>query len=70
MTDKERKESGIDNLPNNLYEAVNFLKNSELAKEALGEHIFNNYVEAKEAEWDDYRTKVHDWEIEHYLNRY
>ena len=70
MTDKERKESGIDNLPNNLYEAVNFLKNSELAKKALGEHIFNNYVEAKEAEWDDYRTKVHDWEIEHYLNRY
>lgn len=70
MSDKERKEAGIENLPNNLYEAVNFLKKSELAKEALGDHIFNNYVEAKEAEWDDYRTKVHDWEIEHYLNKY
>lgn len=70
MSDRERKEAGIENLPNNLYEAVNFLKDSELAKEALGDHIFNNYVEAKEAEWDDYRTKVHDWEIEHYLNRY
>ena len=70
MTDKERKEARIENLPNNLYEAVNFLKNSEIAKTALGDHIFNNYIEAKEAEWDDYRTKVHDWEIEHYLNRY
>ena len=70
MTDKEREEAGIDNLPNNLYEAVNFMKESELAKAALGEHIYENYVEAKEAEWDDYRTKVHDWEIENYLNRY
>ena len=70
MSDKERKEAGIDNLPNNLYEAVNFMKESELAKKALGEHIYENYVEAKEAEWDDYRTKVHDWEIENYLDRY
>ena len=70
MTDKEREDAGIDNLPNNLYEAVNFMKESELAKAALGEHIYENYVEAKEAEWDDYRTKVHDWEIENYLNRY
>ena len=70
MSDKEREDAGIDNLPNNLYEAVNFMKESELAKAALGEHIYENYVEAKEAEWDDYRTKVHDWEIENYLNRY
>ena len=70
MSDRERKEAGIDNLPNNLYEAVNFMKESELAKKALGEHIYENYVEAKEAEWDDYRTKVHDWEIENYLDRY
>lgn len=70
MSAKERKEAGIDNLPNNLYEAVNFMKESKLAKEALGEHIYENYVEAKEAEWDDYRTKVHDWEIENYLDRY
>ena len=47
MSDRERKEAGIDNLPNNLYEAVNFMKESELAKKALGEHIYENYVEAK-----------------------
>lgn len=70
MSDKERKEAGIENLPNNLYEAVNFMSESTLAKEALGEHIYENYLEGKYAEWDDYRTKVHDWELENYLNRY
>jgi glutamine synthetase len=70
MTDEERKAQGIDNLPNNLYEAVNFMRESPLAKKALGEHIFNNYVEAKASEWDDYRINVHDWEINNYLDRY
>jgi glutamine synthetase len=70
MTDEERAAQGIDNLPNNLYEAVNFMKESTLAKKALGEHTFKNYVEAKAAEWDKYRIDVHDWEIKNYLNRY
>ncbi len=70
MTNEERAAQGIDNLPNNLYEAVNFMRESELAKSALGEHIFNNYVKAKSIEWDDYRVHVHDWEINSYLNRY
>ncbi|OOM74861.1 type I glutamate--ammonia ligase [Clostridium sp. BL-8] len=70
MTDDERKANGIDNLPNNLYEAVKFMEESELAKTALGEHIYTNYIAGKAAEWDDYRTKVHDWEIENYLNKY
>lgn len=70
MTEEERKANEIDNLPNNLYEAVQFMRESELAKSALGEHVYNNYIEGKAAEWDDYRTKVHDWELENYLNRY
>jgi len=70
MTEDERRTNGIDNLPNNLYEAVQFMKDSELAKVALGEHVYENYLSGKAAEWDDYRTKVHDWEIDNYLNRY
>ena len=70
MTEDERKAAGIENLPNNLYEAVNFMKESELAEKALGEHIYENYIEGKSNEWDDYRTKVHDWELENYLDRY
>ena len=70
MSDQERKEAGIDSLPNNLYEAINFMKDSKLARKALGDHIYENYIDAKQAEWDDYRIKVHDWEIENYLDRY
>jgi glutamine synthetase len=70
MNYEERKEAGIDSLPNNLYEAISFMKDSKLAKEALGEHTYKNYLIGKEAEWDDYRIKVHDWELENYLDRY
>ncbi|NFO02992.1 type I glutamate--ammonia ligase [Clostridium botulinum] len=70
MNDEERKEVGIDSLPNNLYEAVKFMRESELAKNVLGEHAFKKYVDTKYAEWDEYRTKVHHWEIENYLKKY
>ena len=38
--------------------------------EALGEHVFSHYVEAKRAEWDEYRTQVSDWEVERYLEQF
>ena len=37
-------------------------------REALGDHVFSHYVEAKRAEWDEYRTQVSDWEVERYLD--
>jgi len=36
-------------------------------KEALGEHIFNKFIENKKIEWDRYRTHVTDYEIDNYL---
>lgn len=36
-------------------------------KEAIGEDLFYKLIEAKTAEWDDYRTHVTDWEIKKYL---
>src|SRR5207244_4437628 len=35
---------------------------------ALGEHMFNRYVEIKRQEWDDYRVQVTRWELERYLS--
>lgn len=66
-TRKEREEHGIYNLPENLKDAVKELKNSELMKEALGEHIYNKYIQAKEIEWDEYRVLVHSWELKKYI---
>jgi glutamine synthetase len=70
INSRERAEYGIESLPRDLYEAVQELKNSELMKKVLGEHIFDRYIEAKLLEWDEYKTKIHHWEIEQYLAKY
>ena len=70
MTAKERKRSHIDSLPGSLNEALALMKKSKLVKKALGEHIFNEFVTAKEMEWDRYRTDVSPWEINEYLEKY
>jgi glutamine synthetase len=70
MTPAEKEAAGIDSLPANLAEAIEALKASPIAKQALGEHILTKYVEGKEQEWDSYRTAVTDWELENYLSNY
>jgi glutamine synthetase len=55
-------------LPETLGEAIDALADSELAKKALGPHIFDRYVELKRKEWDDYRVQLTDWEQERYLS--
>ncbi len=70
MTAQEREELGIGSLPGSLEEALTEVENSELARKVLGGHIFERYVEAKKIEWDDYRLKVHQWEIDEYLTKY
>jgi len=70
MTEEQRLKEGIEALPGSLEEAVKEMKKSELVREVLGEHIFNKYIEAKTQEWDDYRTKITQWELDEYLTRY
>jgi glutamine synthetase len=61
---------GIRELPGTLGEAIDELEADPIVVEALGEHVFNHYVEAKRAEWDEYRTQVSDWEVERYLEQF
>ncbi|ANU17415.1 type I glutamate--ammonia ligase [Planococcus maritimus] len=70
MNRKERKEVGIEDLPGTLYAALEELQGDEVMTKALGSHILNNFVEAKEIEWDMFRTSVHPWEREQYLKMY
>ena len=42
----------------------------DVIRDALGDHVFSHYVEAKRAEWDDYRTQVSDWEVDRYLDQF
>jgi glutamine synthetase len=67
LTPEQRKERGIVSLPETLGEAIDALAESELARKALGPHIFDRYVELKRGEWDDYRVQLTDWELKKYL---
>ena len=67
LTPEQRKERGIVSLPETLGEAIDALAKSDLARKALGPHIFDRYVELKRGEWDDYRVQLTDWELKKYL---
>jgi glutamine synthetase len=67
LTAEQRRERGIVGLPETLGEAIDELAGSDLARRALGPHIFGRYVELKRKEWDDYRVQLTPWELEKYL---
>jgi len=68
MDEERRQEKGIDTLPNNLWEAVQYMEQSELVKRTLGDHIFGKFIENKKIEWDRYRTHVSKYELDTYLS--
>ncbi|MCF3942353.1 type I glutamate--ammonia ligase [Oceanobacillus alkalisoli] len=70
MTKKERIESGVKDLPATLKEALDEMEKDSVIIQALGEHLYENYVEAKEFEWRMFNNTVHPWEREQYLTSY
>ena len=70
MSHRERRHLRIDELPGNLSEALDELEKDDLVREALGDHIFEHFLEAKREEWHDYIRHVSPWEIDRYLNVY
>jgi glutamine synthetase len=46
------------------------MKSDEVIKAALGPHVWDRYLEAKYQEWNEYRTRVHQWELDRYLAVY
>jgi glutamine synthetase len=68
LTSEQRRERGIVSLPETLGEAIDELAQSDLARRALGPHIFDRYVELKRGEWDEYRVQLTKWELDKYLS--
>jgi glutamine synthetase len=68
LTKQERIERGIETLPSTINESADHLERDELLKNTLGVHVHDNILRIARAEWDAYRTQVHDWEIQRYLN--
>jgi len=67
MSEEERKALGIEELPGSLNMAIAQVEKSSLVRRALGDHIFEKFVENKRIEWDKYRARVHRYELERYL---
>ncbi len=67
MTEHERRLHGIESLPGNLLEAVECLERDPVIVNTLGKHVFEHYAEGKRREWDEYRTRVTDWELQKYM---
>lgn len=70
MTEDEREEHGVMQLPATLREALRAMRKDKLVRETLGKHIYSKYMAHKTAEWDEYTVRVTEWEIDRYLARY
>ncbi|MGO2982817.1 MAG: type I glutamate--ammonia ligase [Pseudolactococcus laudensis] len=70
MSGDERKAVGITDLPSTLHNAVKALREDDVVKAALGQHIYTNFVETKKVEWASYAQFVSQWEIDNYLYLY
>jgi glutamine synthetase len=69
LTRKERENINIQNLPENLKDAIEEMQKDPLIKDVLGEHTYNKYILAKELEWNEYRKIISDWELKKYLQK-
>ncbi|MDO5155119.1 MAG: type I glutamate--ammonia ligase [Eubacteriales bacterium] len=67
MTAEELEGLGIEPIPSNLSKACQFFENDTFMKDVLGEHVHEKYLQAKRAEWNEFREQVTAWEIDQYL---
>ena len=67
MSREEREIIGLDSLPQNLGEALDYMATSRFMRDVLGEHILKHYVFIKRREWAEYTRQVTPWELERYV---
>ena len=70
MSVRERRRHKIAELPSSLNQALIQLKKNKVIQEALGPHIYKQFLQAKQLEWNTYIQQVHSWETESYLGTY
>jgi glutamine synthetase len=67
MSEEEREKRGIGTLPASLLEAIMLAEKSEVVRKALGEHVFNAFIQNKKIEWNQYKAQVTEYELKKYL---
>ncbi len=66
---EERQKMSVGELPGSLAEALTELAKDQVLLDALGPVAYEAFNRAKWEEWDEYRIRVTDYEIERYLER-
>jgi glutamine synthetase len=66
MSERQRRERGIDFLPQTLQEAVAAFATDPLVERTLGTALRDEFVRCKSAEWESYHLSVSAWEVERY----
>jgi glutamine synthetase len=67
MSEDERMRRGVNVLPASLLEAILLTEKSELVRKALGDHVFDAFIQNKKIEWNQYRSQVTEYELNKYL---
>ncbi len=67
MSDEDRRKLKIENLPEDLLEAIHITEKSELVKKTLGEELFAYFIRNKKIEWDEYKGQISQYELDKYL---
>ncbi|OGC22689.1 type I glutamate--ammonia ligase [candidate division WOR-1 bacterium RIFOXYB2_FULL_42_35] len=67
LKSNELQEKHIDMLPFSIKRAIEELKGDKVILDALGQHTFDRFYEAKLAEFDEYRMQITPWELDKYL---
>ena len=70
MSVRDRRKHKVKDLPGDLNEALANLKRDRVVIDALGDHVYKLFVDAKTLEYDEYRIAVHGWELDRYLSDY
>ena len=67
MAEAESKKAKVGVLPKDLSQAIEEAEGSKLLRSALGDHVFEKFIENKKIEWDNYRAQVTTYELDQYL---
>ena len=70
LEDQTDEEDGIETLPTSLGRAIAATENGTIVRKALGDALFERFLESRKQEWQDYKRHVTDWEVERYLPLY
>ena len=67
LDDGDLSARNISPLPETLKEALEAMQRDALVMDVLGSHVAEHYIRGKLKEWNEYQSRVSNWELEKYL---